>query len=103
MATSEERAAPEAATLTEAVIGKQLLESDAVKAFMKYPVAMRAGIVAAAFAGLVLLPYLGAVGLWDPWETHYGEVAREMIQRRDYVIPYWENAWFFSKPAFTMW
>ncbi|MFT3710377.1 MAG: glycosyltransferase family 39 protein [Archangium sp.] len=54
-------------------------------------------------ASAIFLPYLGAVGLWDPWETHYGEVAREMIQRNDYVHPYWENAWFFSKPAFTMW
>src|SRR5439155_16419211 len=23
--------------------------------------------------------------------------------RNDYVHPYWENAWFFSKPAFAMW
>src|SRR4051812_22114599 len=99
----EEHSTPEAGTLTEAVLGKQLLQSKSVKAFMKYPAPMRAGIVAAAFAGLVLLPYLGAVGLWDPWETHYGEVAREMIQRNDYLHPYWENAWFFSKPAFAMW
>ncbi|MDX2013136.1 MAG: glycosyltransferase family 39 protein [Myxococcaceae bacterium] len=64
---------------------------------------MRAALVAALLGCLVLLPYLGAVGLWDPWETHYGEVAREMVQRNDYVHPYWENAWFFSKPVFTMW
>ncbi|MDQ3263893.1 MAG: glycosyltransferase family 39 protein [Myxococcota bacterium] len=51
----------------------------------------------------ILIPYLGAVGLWDPWETHYGEVARSMIQRNDYVHPYWENDWFFSKPPLTMW
>ena len=24
------------------------------------------------------LPGAGSYGLWDPWETHYGEVAREM-------------------------
>ncbi len=101
MATPESEKDPQ--TLTEAVLGKQFLESGQVKSFMKYPAPLRAGIVAAAFAGLVLLPYLGAVGLWDPWETHYGEVAREMIQRNDYVHPYWENAWFFSKPAFSMW
>ena len=52
---------------------------------------------------LLYIPYLGSVGLWDPWETHYGEVARSMIQRNDYVFPYWENAWFFSKPVLTMW
>ena len=24
------------------------------------------------------LAFLGTLGLWDPWETHYGEVARAM-------------------------
>ena len=52
---------------------------------------------------LVFVPYVGAVGLWDPWETHYGEVAREMMARNDYVHPYWESSWFFSKPPLTMW
>src|SRR5262249_41811257 len=52
---------------------------------------------------LIFVPYLGAVGLWDPWETHYGEVGRMMIQRNDYVHPFWESAYFFSKPAFAMW
>ena len=59
--------------------------------------------VAAALGALLFVPYLGAVGLWDPWETHYGEVGRMMIQRSDYVYPYWESAWFFSKPPLTMW
>jgi len=48
-------------------------------------------------------PALGSVGLWDPWETHYGEVAREMIVRGDYVYPYWESSYFFSKPALPLW
>jgi 4-amino-4-deoxy-L-arabinose transferase-like glycosyltransferase len=51
----------------------------------------------------VFLPYVGAVGLWDPWESHYGEVGREMMARNDYVHPYWESSWFFSKPPLTMW
>ncbi|HET9594876.1 MAG TPA: glycosyltransferase family 39 protein [Anaeromyxobacteraceae bacterium] len=57
----------------------------------------------AAAASLVVLPWLGAVGLWDPWEPHYGEVAREMLVRRDFVHPYYELAWFFSKPVLLMW
>ncbi|MBM4780785.1 MAG: dolichyl-phosphate-mannose--protein mannosyltransferase [Archangiaceae bacterium] len=90
-------------TLTEALLGKELLNLPLLAKFKAWPVEYRTTLVAALMASLVLLPYLGAVGLWDPWETHYGEVAREMVQRNDYVHPYWENAWFFSKPAFTMW
>ncbi|MEW6433625.1 MAG: glycosyltransferase family 39 protein [Myxococcota bacterium] len=70
---------------------------------MAWPAELRAALVACFFATFVFVPFLGSVGLWDPWETHYGEVAREMIQRNDYVHPYWENAYFFSKPAFTLW
>lgn len=56
-----------------------------------------------ALASLVFIPWLGAVGLWDPWETHYGEVARLMIARRDAVYPWWEGTPFFSKPPGLMW
>ena len=28
-------------------------------------------------AGAIFLPNAGAFGLWDPWETHYGEVTRK--------------------------
>ncbi len=56
-----------------------------------------------ALAALVFMPRLGSVGLWDPWETHYAEVAREMLVRRDFVHPHWESAYFFSKPAFPLW
>ncbi len=89
--------------LAEALLGKSFLEQDVVKRLLRLPVEWRATGVVAFFATLLYLPYLGAVGLWDPWETHYGEVAREMIQRNDWVHPYWENMWFFSKPAMTMW
>lgn len=93
----------EPSTLTEAILGKELLSSGAFAKVRAWPAELRAALASVVLASVVFLPYLGAVGLWDPWETHYGEVAREMIQRNDYVHPYWENAWFFSKPAFTMW
>ncbi|TMA45554.1 MAG: hypothetical protein E6J82_01765 [Deltaproteobacteria bacterium] len=54
-------------------------------------------------AALLYVPWLGATGFWDPWEPHYGEVAREMIARGDYIHPWWESAWFFSKPALDLW
>ena len=49
-----------------------------------------------AFAALLFVPWLGATGFWDPWEPHYGEVARDMIARGDYIHPWWESAYFFS-------
>ncbi len=52
---------------------------------------------------LLVLPRLGAVGLWDPWETHYAEVGRQMLARADLIHPYWQNAWFFSKPPLVAW
>jgi 4-amino-4-deoxy-L-arabinose transferase-like glycosyltransferase len=55
------------------------------------------------FGALIYLPRLGSVGLYDPWETHYSEVAREMIARRDFIYPHWSTAYFFSKPVLTLW
>ena len=52
---------------------------------------------------VVCLPLLGSVGLWDPWETHYAEVGRQMLARADLVHPYWEHAYFFSKPPLVPW
>lgn len=60
-------------------------------------------VLLAALAAAIFLPWTGAVGFWDPWETHYGEVARSMIAREDFVHPYWENAYFFSKPILSLW
>lgn len=93
----------EPSSLSEALLGKELLGSPALKKIMAWPAELRSALVACFFATAIFVPFLGAVGLWDPWETHYGEVAREMIQRNDFVHPFWENAYFFSKPAFTMW
>ena len=63
----------------------------------------RLTVALAVLAALLYLPWLGATGFWDPWEPHYGEVAREMIARGDYIHPWWESSWFFSKPALDLW
>ena len=64
----------------------------------------RHGFWVVALAILGALPMLGAFSLVDPWETHYAEVAREMIERRDLVSPWWANeGWFMSKPILTFW
>ncbi|HEY8075835.1 MAG TPA: glycosyltransferase family 39 protein [Labilithrix sp.] len=68
------------------------------------PLLRRHGLAVVAIGTLVALPMLGAFGLVDPWETHYAEVAREMIERHDFVSPWWANeGWFMSKPVLTFW
>lgn len=55
---------------------------------------------------------MAACGPWDPWETHYGEVARQILVRNDPLDLWWkpgvgpdgnaENT-FWSKPALPFW
>ncbi len=53
---------------------------------------------------ILYVPGAGAFGLWDPWETHYAEVAREMLARDDLITPWWgPEGWFLSKPALLPW
>lgn len=59
-------------------------------------------LVVAVAAGFTL-PWLGSVGFFDPWETHYAEVARQMGVRDDYLYPYWKDGYFFSKPILLFW
>lgn len=67
-----------------------------------------------AFLCLLYLPGLGAFGLWDPWEVHYGEAGRQVLERRDWLSPWWGSHWhapdaaaegeyFFSKPILQLW
>lgn len=67
-------------------------------------VAQRSVFQLSFLLGLVVsLPGLGSVGLWDPWETHYVEVGRQMLARADLIHPFWEHGWFFSKPPLVPW
>ena len=50
-----------------------------------------------------LLPGIWSYSLVDPWETHYGEVARRMLQDHDWVHTQWQNEGFRSKPVLTFW
>ncbi|MCA9712251.1 MAG: glycosyltransferase family 39 protein, partial [Myxococcales bacterium] len=73
--------------------------------------------VVVVLAGVLLagyVPGLGSYGLFDPWETHYGEVARNMVEYDDYIDPFWGSPWdpngvkreregFYSKPLLIMW
>ena len=53
---------------------------------------------------LVYLPSLGSHSLSDPWETHYGEVSREILSRNDWISLWWaQDGWFWSKPILDFW
>jgi 4-amino-4-deoxy-L-arabinose transferase-like glycosyltransferase len=59
---------------------------------------------AIVFLSLVLL----LAGNWilpltDRDETRFAEASREMIQRGDYVVPWFNGAWRFDKPILIYW
>jgi 4-amino-4-deoxy-L-arabinose transferase-like glycosyltransferase len=68
------------------------------------PALRRPGLLVFVIVSAVYLPMLGAYGLWDPWETHYGEVAREILARNDWISLWWaQEDWFWSKPILIFW
>ncbi len=68
------------------------------------PFYKREGFWLITFATIVLLPMLGPKSLTDPWETHYGEVAREILARQDWITLWWAHEkWFMSKPILGFW
>jgi 4-amino-4-deoxy-L-arabinose transferase-like glycosyltransferase len=89
--------------IAEELLGERAWQHPWVRRVLALSPDRRVVLMSLLVGALVFVPYVGAVGLWDPWESHYGEVAREMMDRNDYVHPYWESSWFFSKPPLAMW
>ena len=68
------------------------------------PALSRPGLLVMVAICAIYLPLLGTTGLWDPWETHYGEVAREILARNDWISLWWaQDKWFWSKPVLLFW
>ncbi|HMY15922.1 MAG TPA: glycosyltransferase family 39 protein [Polyangium sp.] len=68
------------------------------------PLLKRHGFWLVGIVTLLYLPLLGSHSLSDPWETHYGEVAREILSRNDWISLWWaQEGWFWSKPIFNFW
>ena len=64
----------------------------------------RPALLVFVVASALYLPLLGRYGLWDPWETHYGEVSREILARDDWISLWWaQDRWFWSKPILIFW
>jgi 4-amino-4-deoxy-L-arabinose transferase-like glycosyltransferase len=77
------------------------------------PTVRQSALALAAVMLVVYLWSLGATGPWDPWETHYGEVARQIVVRHDPLDLWWQpgnggpdgaaEKSFASKPALPFW
>jgi 4-amino-4-deoxy-L-arabinose transferase-like glycosyltransferase len=68
------------------------------------PLLRRHGFWLVVLLAVLELPMLGAFGLIDPWESHYAEVAREMLARGDFISTWWAHqGWFMSKPVLSFW
>ncbi len=82
-----------------------------------HKLSLRPPTVWALLLGLSLLAIylasIGACGPWDPWETHYGEVARNIVERGDPMDLWWRpgadgpnakrEGVFASKHALPFW
>ncbi len=68
------------------------------------PLHKRHGFWVVLVGALLYFPAMGVFSLWDPWETHYGEVAREILARDDWISLWWaQDGWFWSKPILNFW
>jgi len=68
------------------------------------PLLRRHGFWLIVLTTLLYLPLLGSHSLSDPWETHYGEVSREILARNDWISLWWaQDGWFWSKPILDFW
>ena len=54
-------------------------------------------------AGILFFFNLGATSLWDPDEPRQAIMAREMLDRGDYIRPYLNGVPYLEKPPFYSW
>ena len=66
-------------------------------------IAARPGRAILFFSLLLLLAGNWILPLTDRDEARFAEASREMIQRGDYVVPWFNGAWRFDKPILIYW
>jgi 4-amino-4-deoxy-L-arabinose transferase-like glycosyltransferase len=54
-------------------------------------------------AACIFFTFLGAAALWDEDETLYASCAREMMDRGDWVVPWFNGRMFPDKPPLMFW
>jgi len=68
------------------------------------PLLRRHGFGVIALTTLLYLPLLGGFSLIDPWESRYGDTAREMLARGDWISPWFaQDNWDWTKPVLDWW
>ena len=66
-------------------------------------IAARPQIAIVLFSLALLLAGNWILPLTDRDETRFAEASREMLQRGDYVVPWFNGAWRFDKPVLIYW
>jgi 4-amino-4-deoxy-L-arabinose transferase-like glycosyltransferase len=60
-------------------------------------------LVIIALAGILFIHGLGAISLWDPDEPRQAIMAKEMLDRSDYIHPYINGQPYLEKPPLYSW
>ncbi len=67
----------------------------------------RRELMEAAALGLLALAvfffHLGSYGLWEPDEARYAEIAREMIDTGNFIVPHLNYVPYVEKPPLLYW
>ncbi|MBS0261435.1 MAG: glycosyltransferase family 39 protein [Planctomycetes bacterium] len=67
------------------------------------PQQLRQGLTIIAVAAAVYFVGLGGTRLWDDDETYFAQTAREMYERGDWIVPWFNQTLFAHKPPFMYW
>jgi 4-amino-4-deoxy-L-arabinose transferase-like glycosyltransferase len=63
----------------------------------------RDAVILLALGVALFLPGLAAHDLWNPDEPRYAEVAREMLQSGEYLVPHFNGQLYTQKPPLLFW